>query len=334
MKKIVVWLLCAVMLLCVACAEKPDAGNEPEKSEAPVVEQPTEAPTPEPAGEDPTAEPEPTETPDQPATEEPEPTEAPTPEPAADLPKIFDLYEDVGLDVSEAEMFRYDIDFDGKEEVISFRLDTEEDTTTILIDDQEVLFDTSSMLSQVVLIDLDPNTPYVNLLVEIDWGSDDYITTEVHMKDGKPVKGVETNGIRIDEDGRVIVYERCEFLGTRFFGCVAQGESLTAEFEDWYDCVIPTEEEIRDEFDMLVEFGDLLHTTREVPCTINGKNAKLAKNTYIYVLRINPGKQIAEVSTLDGKVAVLAYTIDEDYWPYRINGVPQDDCFDNILHAD
>ena len=340
MKKIVVWLLCAALLFaCAACEGKT---NQEEASVSPG--EATDALQTEPA-EQPTAAAEP-DTPapsDAPATDAHEPTEEPTAEPApestetpavSELPMVYNLYNEVGTGVSEAEMFRYDIDFDGEEEVISFRLDVDEGTTTILIDDREVTFDISSMLNQVVLIDLDPETPYLNLLVELDWGSDDYVTTEVHLENGEPVKGVETGGVWIDEAGQVIVYERCEFLGTRFFGGVAQGESLTASFDGWHDCHYPTEEEIQEEFDLLVDFGDLLHTTMEIPCTINGKNAKIAKDSYVYVLRINPGEQMAEISTLDGKIAVLSYTVGEDGWPYRINGVEQDECFDNILHAD
>jgi hypothetical protein len=335
MKKTIVWLLCGLMLLCVACSGKPETGSE--KTAEPVAEQPTETPeeNPEPTPgsivDTPTAEP--TDVPENPATDEP--TEEPTPAyDTTGLPMVYNLYEEVGFSVSEAEMFRYDIDFDGREEVISFRLDEDEDTTTILIDDQEVRFDFSSILSQVVLIDLDPETPYVNLLVEIDWGSDDYVTTELHLENDVPVKGVETGEIRIDEEGQVIVYQRCEFLGTRFLGAVAQGESLKADFSDWYDCYHPSDEEIREDFELLVEFGDLLHATRDIPCTINGKNAKIAKDSYVYLLRINPSEHLAEVCTIDGKVAVITYTIGEDDWPYMIDGVAQDDCFDNILHAD
>ena len=339
MKKSIIWMLCALLLLCAACAGKPD--TETDQTTEPAVEQPTEAPTPEsimdiptpePAGEQPTEAPTPESILDIPT---PEPTAEPTPEDdTTGLPMVFNLYMEVGLSVSEAEMFRYDVDGDGKEEVISFRLDLEEDTTTILIDDQEVLFDISSMLSQVVLIDLDPDTPYVNLLVEIDWGSDDYVTTEVHLENGVAVKGVETGEIHVNEDGQVVVYDRCEFLGTHFIGGVAKGESLTADFSGWFDCYYPSEEEIEEDFEMLVEFGDLLHAVRDIPCTINGKNAKIAKDSYVYLLRINPSEQLAEVCTLDGKVAVIAYTVGEDGWPYLIGGVAQDDCFDNILHAD
>ena len=330
MKKRLLCILCLMLMLSTACAD-----GTPE-----IIEQQTERPeTTTPAAENVQGEPSSVTAPETtPAAEnvqgEPSSVTAPvtTPVPAFTT-RIYDVYREVGSSVSEAEMFRCDIDFDGKEEVISFRLDTEHDTTTILIDDREVLFDISSQLTQVVLIDLDSETPWINLLVEIDWASDDYVTTEVHLENGQPVKGVQTDAIGITEDGDVIVYRDCDFLGTRSFGSVATGELLTVSAE-WFDCHHPSEEEIRDEFDSLVEWGDLLHTTREVPCMIHGKPAKIAKDSYIYLVRINPAEGLCEVCALDGTTAVISYTLAEDGWPYLIDGIPQDDYFEYILFAD
>ncbi|MBR6039426.1 MAG: hypothetical protein IKP38_02955 [Clostridia bacterium] len=339
MKRIVILLLCSVSLFCLACTGDAPQTGEPDhpivietENTPEIIEQQTAQPTDAVAGQ--------TEKPAEatPAGEtvQVEPTGVPTPVETpvpAFKTQVYDVYHEVGTSVSEAEMFRSDIDFDGKEEVISFRLDEENNTTTILINDMEVLFDTSSQLTEVVLIDLDPETPWINLLVEIDWASDDYVTTEVHLENGQPVKGVQTGGIGITEDGAVIVYGDSDFLGTKTFGAVATGESLTVEAE-WFDCHHPSEEEIRDEFEVLVEWGDLLHTTREVPCTINGKPAKIAKDSYIYPVRINPVEGLCEVCTLDGITAVIAFTLDEDGWPYLIDGIPQDDYFEYILYAD
>ena len=335
MKKITTVLLCMLLLLPFACnGQKPEeikpiteietepidteSGSAPEQmieaadvTPTPWVESIMDIPFSTPTGEQ---------------TEEP--GEAPRFEPQAYQP-----YREVGTGVSEAEMFRCDIDFDGSEEIISFRLDKENDDTIILIDDREVLFDESAQLLEVILVDLDAETPWINLLVEIDWASDDYVTTEVHLENGVPVKGVTVGGVSLDESGNVIVYDRCEFLGTRFLGGVCVGETLVMT-EEWFDCRHPAEEEIRDEFDSLVEWGELLYAVREIPCTINGKSAKLAKGSYIYPVRINPTAKLAEVCTADGITAMIAYEIEEDDWPYLIGGIPQEECFDNILFAD
>ncbi len=321
MRKIILFALCLALLAGLACTKQGPKPSAAATEPAASAEQPVETASPEPS----------------PESILEIPIDLPTMEPfdtaATGLPMAYNVYDEVGVNVSEAEMFRCDIDFDGKEEVISFRRNEENNTTTILIDDREVLFDFSSELEKVVLIDLDPETPWINILVEIDWGSDDEVTTEVHLENGKPVKGVETGGIGITEDGSVIVYGETDFLGTKSFASVATGEKLTVNAE-WYDLRYPTEDEIREEFDSLVEWGDLLHTTREVPCTIGGKPAMLAKGSYIYPVRINPSDMLCEVCTLDGITAVISFTLDEDGWPYLIDGIPQDDYFEYILYAD
>ena len=325
MKRTILFLLCALLTLCVACIQI--YPQLPESTPEPIAQATESAvPTQDVPVSDSTDAPEP--------TNAPEPTDAPEPtKDTSDLPMVYNVYKEVGFSVSEAEMFRYDLDGDGKEERISFRLDQEEDTTTILIDDEAVLFDISAMLDQVILIDLDPATPWINLLVEIDWGSDDYVTTELHLENGKPVKGVQTESVSVGEDGRLTLHLRTDFLGTRTVSCPCAGEQLLPQ-SAWCDAWTPSEEQLNNERDDLIEFGDLLHTVREIPCTINGKSAKLAKDSYFYMTRINLTEKLAEVRTLDGVTATIAYSFDDDTWPYLIDGVPQDKCFDNIQFSD
>ena len=248
------------------------------------------------------------------------------------LPIVYNVYEEVGFSVSEAEMFRRDLDGDGTEEIISFRLDQEEYSTTILIGDRSVFFDESSMLSKVILTDLDPATPWINLLVEIDYASDDFFTTEIHLENGVPVKGAQTGAVYVSGKTQ-LMFERTDFLGTRSGSCGFHGEQLTPD-SDWYDCDVPFAEQLAAEHGEMIECGRLYHTVREVPCTINGKNAKIAKDSYIYMTRFNPSAKLAEVCTMDGITAFIAYSFAEDTWEYRIGGIPQDDLFDNLFYAD
>ena len=155
----------------------------------------------------------------------------------------------------------------------------------------------------------------------------------MHLENGKPVKGAITEGVFVGEDGKLTMYRRSEFLGTKFGHCGCSGENLLPESE-WYDVWYPSEDEIMNERYELIEYGDLLHTVREIPCTINGKSAKLAKDSYFYMTRFNPTEKLAEVCTLDGVTATVAFTLDDNDWPYLIDGVPQDDCFDNIMYFD
>lgn len=322
MKKTAVLLSCLVLLACLACTAVPSPGENPDQIV--IATESAALPTP---GQ--------TESGEQTAAAQPGEPEQQTAQPtgAPGLPIVYNVYEEVGGNVSEAEMFRYDIDFDGKEEVVSFRIDIENDDTIIRIDEKEVLFDFSSQLIEVILIDLDPETPWVNLLVEIDFASDDYVTTEMHLENGEPVKGVQTEGVSVDENGGIVGYFRTDFLGTRSCRCTCSGEALTPDTV-WLDCWYPSEQEIAEEFDELVEYYDLQITKREVPCTINGKTAKIAKNSYVYLKRINFRDGLAEICTVDGITAIVSYYEEEGGWGYQIDGLSQDEYFDNILYAD
>lgn len=314
MKKVFLILLCLAMLFS-GCSGRKAAES---KSADTAVPEPVTDPVP--AGQ---------------ATDAPV---AATAEPAAEtadasgLPIVYDVYEEVGFSVSEAEMFRYDLNGDGTEEVVSFRTDEDAYSTTILIGDKSVYFDESSMLRKVILIDLDPATPWVNLLIEIDYASDDYFTTEVHLVNGVPVKGAVVGAVYVSGKTQ-LMYERTDFLGTKSGSCGFHGEKLTPD-SDWYDCDVPSAEELANERGDLIEYGRLCHAVKEIPCTINGKNAKIAKDSYIYMTRFMPSGKLAEVRTLDGVTAVIAYTDDPDDWVYRIGGVPQDELFDNLFYAD
>ncbi len=278
------------------------------------------------------------------ATEQPEPTEVPaatalpeTPKPYTPdlslLPIDYDVYEEVGWEVNEATMFEYDIDFDGKEETVSFKYDEDAYITTITIDSKSIILPGSN-LTHVILIDLDPATPYVNLLVCIDGASDDYITTELHYVNGSIVKGVEVmNNCRWDaEEEKLMFYESSDMLGTKTGKRSYSGENLKPDTE-WLEIAYEiTEEELKNNRSELIEFGDLLHLTRDLPCEVNGKPAKIAKGSYIYMLRFNDAHDTAEVRTENGIEATLRFTYKD--WTYYIDGKKVESYFDNLMFAD
>lgn len=332
MRRISAILLCALLLLPLACAKrKPtEIGIATEPVADPIAIETAKIPEPSDATPDVTSAPQIGTTGEDPAeTPEAERTETPQTQAYSALP----IECKIDWEQKEGELIRFDIDSDGREETISYRMDVENDDTIILIDEKEVLFDFSAQLTEVILIDLDPETPWVNLLVEIDFASDDYVTTEVHLVNGEPVKGVRTEGVSVDENGRVVVYFRTEFLGTRSCSCTCSGEALTPDTV-WLDCWYPSEQEIAESFDELVEFYELQIAKRDVPCTVDGKEAKIPKDSYVYLRRINLQEKLAEICTVDGITAIVAFTEDEESWRYLIDGVSQDEYFDNILYAD
>lgn len=324
MKRTILFLLCSLLALGTACTriQLPPVENTQE----PIAQSPGSA---EPSVQDTAA---PTETVVGIQTEAPtEPTGTENCDNPG-LPKEFDVYKEVGWNVAEAEMFRCDLDEDGKEERVSFRLDEADDTTRILVDDLSIELDVSCMLYRVILCDLDPAKPGLNLLVVIDEASDDLVTTEVHLENGALVKGtVVYDGVSTDGK-QLYLSRRTDILGTKYGSDTCSGESLTPD-TGWFTCWTPTDDEIIEERDDLIEYGDLLHTVREVPCTINGKAAKLAKDVYIYMTGFNE-EHLVEARTLDGKTVQIQFGLTDDGWPYTIDGVSQDEYFDNIFYAD
>lgn len=260
------------------------------------------------------------------------PTEPPYAPDLSLLPIVYNVYEEVGWNVNEATMFEYDVDFDGKDERISFRYDDDAHTTTIRFGDKSILLDGSN-LTRVILIDLDPETPYVNLLVSIDLMSADYCTTELHYTDGKIQKGTEIYDLCDWDDDRqaLIFYETCEMLGTKIGVRSYSGENLKPD-TDWLVMSNPiTEDNLKSYRAELIEMGDLLHCKRDVPCKINGKEAKIAKGSYLYMVGFNDAHDTAEVCTEDGVTAYLHFTFED--WEYSIAGKTVDRYFDNLAYA-
>jgi hypothetical protein len=329
MKKLVVLILCLVIAMSLACKRQPQF-VEPQTD--PIVErsvQPEAETTAEENPETPGAEPQTVPNETEPPTETPEP--APY-EP--DLSMLPILYR-VDWDRTEADMFTCDIDYDGVEEKIAYRFDMENETAYILVDGEELKFTQCSALCSVILVDLDPETPWVNLLVMCDSGSDDYTTTEVHPENGAFVRGVEKEYIALKDDGTLVSYERTDLLGTKD-GCrTVHGEKLEPDSE-WLTVYMPTEEKLKDkeERKSLIEGGTLLHLKRTINCRIDGEPAKIKKGTYLYLTRYHESGMLMEVRTEDGRIALIAVDCDPDESRYLINGRQQDKVFDNIFYAD
>ena len=327
MKRSILFLLCALLALGTACMlplPKADAAlvqtrspeavdSEAEPAEASALQSETEQPTA---------------TQPEPAPIESEAANAPA------LPIVFRLYDELGWDVSDAVMFSYDFNRDGVAEDIAFSLNEEDDTTTILVGNQRMELDISSMLDTVILLDLDPESPELNLLVVIDEASDDYVVTELHLEDGTLTVGPVVYGFAFWKEDALWISERTDVLGTSSGSRVYAGDDLKPVSE-WLELdYVPTEEEIAEERDSLIEGGVLLHTTRKLPCTINGKDAKIAKDAYVYPVRICADQTEAELRTLDGKALLLSFECSEEGYPERIAGKSIEKYFDNLSYAD
>ena len=343
MKKLVVLILCLAIALSLACADRPQdvAGqSDPiavvtENTPEPAVDAAEETPAPSaesimdiPIGM--------TGSPSEEMTPEPvQPSDTPEPTPyQPDLTMLPMAYR-VDWEMTEATMFTCDIDYDGEQETISYRFDEKNEIAYILVDDAEMKFTQCSDLNHVILVDLDPETPWVNLLVVCDSGSDDYTTTEVHPENGTLVRGIEKEFVSLDGDGRLVSYERTDLLGTREGKRYVHGERLEPDSE-WLTVYTPSEEDLKDKEarKSLIEVGTLLHAKRAINCRINGEPAKIKKGTYLYMTRFHESRMLVEVKTEDGTTALIAVDCDPDAYGYYIGGREQGKVFDNIFYAD
>ena len=324
MKKVLLLTLCAAMLLGTACIQI-------------TLTTPGVAPTQEATV----------------AANTPAPTDAPvqsTPEPKQDAPRL-DLsteapYEpdlsmlpfqyDVPWDVEEGAMLTADLDFDGHAETYSYFF-REDPCYVAILADGETVFETRDVhvLEHFIFVDLDPATPYANILMVIDWGSEDFITTEMHPENGKLVTGVECNGVFLTDDGMLVEYIQTDLLGTKFGKRQVATEQLTP-YSEWIDCDIPTKNDWTVDREENIECGFLLHAVRDIEARVDGQKTYIKAGTYLYMVRFNESRTLVEVCTEDGMHAMIDVELlkEDFFYTYLLSGVPQDDLFDNLLYAD
>lgn len=330
MKRIIPVLLSLLLFLACAKTNPAEIGAQATQNPGPIVIE-TEAPSePLPAQTEPE---QPTPEPEQPTPEPEPPTPEPDPTPYAPDLSALPIQYIVDWQQKEATMFTFDIDYDGVAETISYRLDDDIDVTYLFVDEEKIVFSRSSDLNRVILTDLDPETPWVNLLVVIDWGSDDYFTTEVHPENGALQTGVEREFVALSNDGRLISYERTDLLGTKDGVRYVHGEKLEPDSE-WLEVWVPSEEELKTHRKDLIEGGTLLHTKRAVNCRIDGRPDTIKKGSYVYMTRYHESGMLVEVKTEDGRTALIAVDCDPEGSRYLIGGRSQDKVFDNIFYAD
>ena len=192
----------------------------------------------------------------------------------------------------------------------------------------------------MILLNLDPASARLNLLVVYNTGSEDYETAELHMENGKFVRGPVIYAY-CTYDGKTLrgSASQTDILGTKWGDRTYHGENLTPDSE-WYVCdVIPDEIPSASDREHLIDNGKLLHLVRDLPCTIEGADAVIPAGSYIYMTRWHESGTLAEIRTEDGTVTALvtvqsADPNDPEQYGYLIDGETQDTYFDNIFYAD
>ena len=249
----------------------------------------------------------------------------------------YSFYDQTGWeDLTEAVMFEADLDQDGRAESVSFLRDEEENTTAITWGRSTVVLDEGDEFVEAAVLDLDGSSPFYNLLVIIDYGSDSYVTVELHPENGQLVKGKRIDGSWEWADDALWFYERTDFLGTAEGKRTYSGDALTPDSEWLTMSYVPTAEELADEDErsFMIDGGVLIHTILPVPCTVDGDSSVIPADTYVYRLRFRADDDLTEVALPDGKAARIACTVGEHGWPYLIDGRDMLDYFDNLFFAD
>ena len=254
--------------------------------------------------------------------------------------RFWDYDEENGYREAPAEgvLFVCDFDGDGTEEEIRYEIHGSSVTFSVGKKSTDVEFGVG--LEQAILLDLDPDSARLNLLLVYNTGSEDYETAELHMENGRFVRGPVIYAYCNFDDGILRgSATQTDILGTKVGGRTYHGEDLTPDSE-WFDCdVIPDDIPTARDRESLIENGKLLHVIRDLPCTIDGADAVIPAGTYIYMTRWHESYTLAEIRTEDGTLTALvtvqeADENDPDLYGYLIGGETQDTYFDNIFYAD
>ena len=233
-----------------------------------------------------------------------------------------------------ATMFEADLDQNGTAEPVSFTRDEDEDVTVIAWGESAVTLEEGSEFVEAAVLDLDTRSPFYNLLVVVDYGSDSYVTVELHPENGRLVQGPRVSGSWTWADDALWFYELTDFLGTAFGMRTYRGDGLTPDSEWLTLSYIPSAEELIDEREDLIDSGVLLHTLLPVPCTVDGQPALIPADTYVYRTRFRADDELTEVCLPDGTLALIAGAVGEHGWPFLIDGRDMLDYFDNVFFAD
>ena len=284
-----------------------------------------------------TSVPSPSPVPNTPGTAE-EPRQNENPQKFSSLP-FYKFDDNENLCRSQGVMFSFDLDQDGAEEKLSFALrPNNEWATAVTWNGSTVIMEKGDDPVSAEVADLDPASPYYNLLMTFDYGSDSLVTVELHPENGQLVQGKTVDGGYSLQDGTLRFSERSYLLGTVFGTRIYHGDGLVPE-SDWLDVPgAPSKDELETNLDGLIDIGTVLHCTRPLPCVIDGHAAELPAGTYMYCIRfMDPELDlVADVCTLDGTVARLSFCNDEDEAqdPERIYTLKLDEYFDNLFFAD
>ena len=175
------------------------------------------------------------------------------------------------------------------------------------------------------------------------WDNDDGMNTVklLQVQDGRVRSSRTATDVSVSlSGGTLYMTRRCWLMGTYFGSCAYTDRGTPETSPAWYETGVldlvkdmPREERIEEHW--------LLHTVRDLPCTIDRRAETIEAGTYVYFLRWKASDDLAEVMTEDGRIATLTFTPEYDRYldgttyvrAYLIDGVDAETYFDNLNMA-
>ena len=283
------------------------------------------------------------------STERSEPTEVPD----ASVPVPEDVWveqlctyeNDVYSGETRADaMFACDLDGDGTEEPISYSIRFDEDDwsiePTITVTAGAYRYSLSDWMiygvSSAMVVDLDPNSPFCNLILNIAGELyDDGFALVLHPEGDRLVCDAVLDNQIFWQNGK-IWHE--PFFSDRLrshdagWRCLS-GDALMPD-SDWYTWNDAYVGYFRERYRAAGGYFTLceLHVIRDLPCTIDGESAVIPAGSTVSIYGDHATEPLVAVKTADGRIAIIRVERtpdDQDIWiPYCINGVPQDSYFE------
>lgn len=263
----------------------------------------------------------------------PEPSDASTPaaEPESsheDMPQVYENGEKVYDGFSDTVLFRDDWDLSGEPCEIRLAVDREQFTVTVTDGRRtsEPIHPNIDLkyngLQRAILLDLDPDTPYRDLVLVILGEEDTYFTIVMHPDGDRIAVTKRLIGECIWDGTSLIMNEWTALLGDGSGWRRYSGEELTPE-SDWLVCESPNS--------IALDHVAWLKTVRDLPCAIDGKPAVIEGGTLLYRTRFNNDAGLVEVCTEDGTIAQITF---DDPDLCTIDGVYQEEYFEYLPLSD
>ncbi|MBR3304830.1 MAG: hypothetical protein IKI74_03275 [Christensenellaceae bacterium] len=244
------------------------------------------------------------------------------------------LYYEATLEDFEnksGSIFSYDIDGDGEDEELTWKLDEKEWDLDFSWGDNE--FSVKCMyLERAILTDLDRSSPFINLIITADYASNDFQVNDFRIENGKVEPHRWMWGDMHLEDGKIINYEATNCLGTGDGKRPYAGDELEPETE-WLEDVTIERYSASYDRNKLIDMGVILTASKDIPCEIDGKESVIPKGSIVEKKAFRSDGTACEVRVEGMGKAVIKMERNAKDYQYYIAGELQDNYFKKIMYA-